>query len=148
MRLTGYYQKFIRGYGQIAATLTDLVKNDAFNWSEAATKAFEQLKKAVTNPQVLSLPSFTKKFVIECDACGVGIGAILMQDQKPLAFLSQALKCKNLLMSTYENELLALVLAVKKWRPYLLETAFVIRTDHHSLKYLLEQKIGTTAQQK
>ncbi|XP_041011286.1 uncharacterized protein LOC121255061 [Juglans microcarpa x Juglans regia] len=91
---------------------------------------------------------FTQKFVIECDACGVGVGAVLIQNHKPIAFLSQALKGKNLTLSTYEKELLALVLAIKKWRPYLLGSIFTIRTDHLSLKYLLEQNVGTAAQQK
>ncbi|XP_035544590.1 uncharacterized protein LOC118347985 [Juglans regia] len=114
----------------------------------SATNSFNALKAAVTSPSVLALPDFTKAFVIECDACATNIGAVLMQDQRPLAFFSQALKGKNLILSTYEKELLALVLAVKKWRPYLLGSAFVIKTDHHSLKYLLEQKIGTIAQQR
>lgn len=86
--------------------------------------------------------------MIECDAYGVGIGVVLMQNQKPLDFLSQALKCKHLLLSTYENELLALVLVVKKWKFYLLGIAFIIRTEHHNLKYVLEQKVGIAAQQK
>ena len=71
-----------------------------------------------------------------------------MQNQRPIAYHSQALKGKSLALSTYEKELLALVVAVKKWRPYLLGRPFVIKTDHQSLKYLLEQKIGTPAQQK
>ena len=71
-----------------------------------------------------------------------------MQNQRPIAFHSQALKGKALALFTYEKELLALVVAVKKWRPYLLGRSFVIKTDHQSLKYLLEQKIGTPAQQK
>lgn len=64
--------------------------------------------------------------------------AVLIQNQRPIAFLSQAHKDKNLPLSTYEKELLALVIAVTKWRPYLLGNAFVIKIDHHSLKYLLE----------
>lgn len=71
-----------------------------------------------------------------------------MQEGRPLAYLSQGLKGKSLYLSTYEKELLALVMAVMKWRHYLLEHTFVIRTDQQALKYLLEQKIGTPAQQK
>ena len=102
----------------------------------------------MSKPPVLALPDFTKSFVVECDASGVGVGAVLMQNQRPIAYHSQALKGKSLALSTYEKELLALVVAVKKWRPYLLGRPFVIMTDHQSLKYLLEQKIGTPAQQK
>jgi hypothetical protein len=61
-----------------------------------------------------------------------------MQDGKPIAYYSQGLRGKNLFLSTYEKELLALVLFVKKWRPYLLGKAFVIKTDQQSLKRLLE----------
>lgn len=71
-----------------------------------------------------------------------------MQDHRPIAFHSQALKGRNLTISTYEKELLALVVARKKWRPYLLGRPFVIKIDHQSLKYLLEQSVGTPAQQR
>ena len=70
-----------------------------------------------------------------------------MQDHRPIAYHSQALKGSKLSLSTYEKELLALVVVVKKWRPYLLGRPFVIKIDHYSLKYLLEQRVGTPAQQ-
>jgi hypothetical protein len=146
--LTGYYRKFIKGYGAIAAPLTDLLKKNAFVWSEVAEAAFEELKRAVTKPPVLILPDFSLPFVIECDATRRGIGALLMQQQRPLAFFSQVLKGRFLFMSTYEKELLALVAAVMKWRPYLLCHFFTIKTDHQSLKFLLEQKIGNPMQQR
>lgn len=66
---TGYYRKLIRNYWIIATTLTTLLKKDAFIWTEDAIKAFENLKLAVSNPPVLSLPDVTKVFVIECDGC-------------------------------------------------------------------------------
>ena len=83
---------------------------------------------------------------MECNASGLGLGAVLMQDHKPIAYHNQALKGSKLSLSTYEKELLPLVVVVKKWRPYLLGRPFVIKTDHHGLKYLLEQKVGTLAQ--
>lgn len=82
------------------------------------------------------------------DAFGVGLGAILMHDNRPIIFHSQVLKGKHLHLSTYETELLAIATAVKMWRPYLLDRVFIVRTDHQSLKFLLEQRIGTPAQQK
>lgn len=101
----------------------------------------------MTTPLILSLPNFTKGFKIECDASGSGIGAVLMQCEKSIAFLNQVIKDKNLSLSTYD-ELFALVVVVKKWIPYLISNTFVLRTDHHSLKYLLEKKVGTPSQRK
>lgn len=102
----------------------------------------------MATPPVLGLPNFSKTFVIECDAYGEGVGAVLMQEGRPLAYLSQGLRGKNLHLSTYEKELLALVLVVKKWRTYLLGQKFKIHTDQQALKYLVEQRIGTSSQKK
>ena len=71
-----------------------------------------------------------------------------MQDQKPIAFHSQVLKGRSLVLSTYEKEFLAVVVAVQKWRHYLVGKPFVIKTDQQSLKYLLDQRVGTRAQQR
>jgi len=146
--LTGYYMKFIRHYGSIAAPLTSMLRKNSFVWTEAAEEAYKVLKTAMTQAPVLALPNFTQSFVIECDASGVGVGVVLMQNDRPVAFLSKALKGKALHMSTYENELFALVIAIQKWRPYLLGQSFIVKTDHQSLKFLLEQKVGTPFQQK
>ena len=118
--LTGYYRKFIQSCGAIAQPLTNLLKKYGFHWFDTAFIAFNKLKAAVAQPPVLALFDFSKPFIIECDALGFGLGAVLMQDRKPIAYHSQALKGKHLHLSTYETELLALAIAVKKCRPYLL----------------------------
>ena len=128
--LTGYYRRFIKGYGVICKPLTQLLKKESFGWNHHAQMAFEDLKRAMTTAPVLSMPDFEIPFVIETDACGVGIGAVLMQHGHPIAFLSKALSSQNLGLSVYEKELFALVLAVTKWKHYLVGHHFVIKTDH------------------
>lgn len=107
-----------------------------------------KLKTALTTVPVLALSDFSKEFTVETDASGEGIGVVLVQENKPIAFFSKGLSAKNRALAVYERELLALVTAAQKWRPYLLGRYFLIKTDHHSLKYLLEQRISTTSQQK
>jgi hypothetical protein len=136
--LTGYYRKFIWNYGSLAEPLTSLLKKNAFHWTPSATTAFQSLKQAMLHPPVLRLPDFNQPFVIECDASGSGLGAVLMQNRQPISFLSKALKGRALLLSTYEKELLFLVTAVQHWRPYLLGQSFKVKTYHQALKFLLE----------
>ena len=136
--LTGYYRKFIKNYGTIAASLTQLLTKDGFHWSEIAEKAFLTLKQAMIQAPVLALPDFAKQFVVESDASGTGLGAVLMQDGRPIAYYSKALSGRALVRFTYEKELMAIVLSVHQWRNYLLGWWFRIRTDHKSLKYLLD----------
>lgn len=145
--LAGYYRRFVKSFGGIARPLTVLTKKEAFCWSEEAQSAFEGLKTALCEAPVLALPNFNKQFVVETDACGSGIGAVLMQDGHPIAYISRHLKGKQLHLSIYEKELLAVVFAVQKWRHYLLHDHFIIRTDERSLKYLLEQRLNTPIQQ-
>lgn len=146
--LSGYYRRFVRNYGVIARPLTALTKKDGFLWSEEALKAFNDLKKALLSTPVLRLPDFSKPFVIECDASSDGVGAILSQQDHPVAYFSKGFSPSNRFKSAYDRELLALVLAVQKWSHYLLGRHFLIRTDHYTLKFLLEQRITTIQQQR
>jgi RNase H-like domain found in reverse transcriptase len=95
---------------------------------------------------ILKLSDFHQPFVVETDASQEGIDAVLMQDRRPITFLSKKLGVKNQALSTYENELLALYIVVIKWRHYLLSREFIIKNDQISLKYLLEQKVNTPMQ--
>jgi hypothetical protein len=112
--------------------LTSLLKNNAFEWNLDVEITFQMLKKAVTQVPVLALPNFTQSFVIECDASGVSIRVVLMQNNQPIPFFSKALKGRAIHLSPYEKELFALVTTIQKWRPYLLEKTFVVKTDQQS----------------
>jgi hypothetical protein len=85
--LAGYYWKFIKGFGTIAAPLTQLLKKNSFQWTEDATSAFISLKQALSSTPVLHLPDFQQSFIVECDASGSGFGAVLHQGSGPIAFL-------------------------------------------------------------
>ena len=97
---------------------------------------------------VLAVPNFEKHFVLETDASDCGIGAVLMQDGHPIAYLSKHLSPRNQTLSVYEKECLAILLAVDKWRPYLQHSKFTIRTDHKSLLDLTEQRVTSRIQHK
>ncbi|WMV14797.1 hypothetical protein MTR67_008182 [Solanum verrucosum] len=87
--LTSYYRRFIRHYGVISKPLTDLLKKEGFQWSNKATQAFEKLKEALVSAPVLVLPNNSSVFIVETDACDYGIGAALMQESHPIAYLSK-----------------------------------------------------------
>jgi hypothetical protein len=144
--LTGYYRKFIQSYGDIAGPLTQLLKHEAFCWTPAAAATFDSLKAVLTTAPVLQLPDFMKTFMVDCDASGSGFGAVLHQGGGPIAFFRRACAPHHAKLAAYERELIGLVKAVHHWRPYLWPRDFIVRTDHYSLKYLLDQRLSTISQ--
>lgn len=99
--LTGYYRRFIYRYAQLAQPLTNLLQKNSFTWTEEAQKAFENLKKAVTEVPIMALLDFSKTFIVETDASGCGIGAVLSQEGHPIAYFSKKLSPRMQAQSTY-----------------------------------------------
>lgn len=145
--LTGYYHRFIKVYATLAGPLTDLLKKETFYWTDATEQAFIKLKQAITSAPVLALPDFTQPFVLETDASGVGVGAVLSQNSHPIAYFSKKLVPRMQKQSAYTRELLAITEALAKFRHYLLGQKFVIKTYQKSLKSLLDQSLQTPEQQ-
>nr|XP_016479949.1 PREDICTED: uncharacterized protein LOC107801179 [Nicotiana tabacum] len=138
--LASFYRRFVRDFSSIAALLTEVLKKDkVFNWGKEQEQAFNILKDKLCSAPLLQLPDFNKSFEIECDASGRGIGAVLMQDSKPVAYFNEKLNGATLNYSTYDKELYALVRALATWQHYLWPKEFVIKTDHESLRYLKSQ---------
>jgi hypothetical protein len=106
------------------------------------------MKEVMGTYLVLALPDFTLPFVLECDAFGEGISAILMQGGHPIVFESQKLSQPEKLYSIYDKEMLAIMHALTKFRQYLVGRKFMVKTDHNSLKYFLEQKDLSECQKK
>jgi hypothetical protein len=111
--LVGYYRKFIKSYGEIAAPLTALLKKNGFSWTDQTTTTFLHLKKALNTAPVLTLPDLGQDFTIECDASGAGFGVVLHQGAGLVAFFSRALAPRHRDLTAYERELIGLVHAVR-----------------------------------
>lgn len=111
--LAGYYRKFVKFFVVLARPLTALLKkNTLYVWTSEHDMAFQELKSALCPAPVLAMPDFALPFVIETDACAIGVGAVLMQAGHPLAYISKALGPKTQGLSTYEKEYLAILIAV------------------------------------
>jgi hypothetical protein len=115
---------------------------------EEATKDFEKLKETKCTTPILDTPEFTKTFIVGSDASSHGIGAVLMQEGRPLSFERNQLKGKNLVKPICEKEMLAILHAVHKCHPYLRGRHFKVTRDHASLKYFLEQLLSSEEKQK
>jgi len=133
-----YYQKFVKGFSQLATPLEDLTNKGAFLWTTTTEEAFERLKQVMSNSLVLALPDFTQPFVLVCDASEEGVGEVLIQGGHPIALESQKKLPHERLYPIYDKEMLAIVHALAKFRQYLVGNKFMVRTNHNSLRFFLE----------
>ncbi|GJX75006.1 reverse transcriptase domain-containing protein [Tanacetum coccineum] len=139
--LAGYYRRFIEGFSKIAKPMTELTqKNQKFDWGEEQEEAFQLLKQKLCAAPILALPEGSEDFVVYCDASIKGLGAVLMQRMKVIAYASRQLKIHEKNYTTHDLELGAVVFALKIWRHYLYGTKCVVFTDHKSLQHILDQK--------
>lgn len=135
-----YYRKFIPRFSEITQPLNNLLKkNIEFIWNKECDKAFEKLKITMSSPPLLQYPDFSNenKFTLHTDASGIAIGCVLSnKNGLPVAYASRPLNRAEKNYPTIEKELLAIVWAVKYFRPYLYGRSFKIVTDHRPLIYL------------
>ncbi|KAL1567341.1 hypothetical protein AAHA92_02830 [Salvia divinorum] len=103
---------------------------------EEQERAFTTLKHDLTHATLLALPNFDKTFELECEASGVGIGGVLLQEGRPIAYFLEKLNQTHLNYPTYDKELYAIVRCLENWQHYLMHREFVIHTDHESIKFL------------
>ncbi|GJY84313.1 putative nucleotidyltransferase, ribonuclease H, partial [Tanacetum coccineum] len=139
--LAGYYRRFIANFSKIAKPLTSLTqKNQKYVWGVEQEEAFQTLKNNLCDAPILTLPDGVEDFVVYCDASNQGLGCVLMQRGKVIAYASRQLKIHEKNYTTHDLELGAVVFALKTWRHYLYGTKSVIYTDHKSLQHIFDQK--------
>ena len=126
----------------MAEPLTELIKKnkpEKVVWTDAAGLAFKRLKKMLVSAPMMRNPDFTRTFILQTDASGVGVGAVLSQDEtddQPIAYFSRKLLPREKVYATLKKECLAIVLAVKHFQAYLVGRPFIIQTDHRALQWL------------
>jgi hypothetical protein len=118
--LAEFYHHFVKDFSTIAAPLNELTKKGMpFSWGTRQGNVFDMLKDKLTHPPLLQLPNFNKTFELECDASGIGLGGVMLQERKPIVYFSEKLSGPVLNYSTCDKELYALVRCLETWQHYL-----------------------------
>nr|GEU71996.1 putative reverse transcriptase domain-containing protein [Tanacetum cinerariifolium] len=139
--LASYYRRFIEGFSKIAKLITSLTqKGIRFNWGKKEESAYQLIKQKLCSAPIQALPKGSKYFVVYCDALHKGLGAVLMQREKVIAYASRQLNIHEKNYTTHDLELGSMVFALKIWRHYLYGTKCIVFTDHKSLQHILDQK--------
>jgi hypothetical protein len=138
--LASYYRRFIPDFSKIAKTMTRLLQKDTrFVWTPECDATFHKLRTLLTSAPVLAQPDIEKPFDVYYDASGIGLGGVLMQEGRVIAYTSRPLRKHEVNYPTHDLELAAVVHALKAWRHYLLGNVCNIYTDYKSLKYIFTQ---------
>ena len=142
--LFSFYRTYIKGFSSIAAPLIHLTKDVPFVWTEECQHAMEVLKERITSAPILSFPDFSRPFVLTTDASATAVGAVLSQvgeDGKshPVSFYSRALKAPERKWDACEQELFAILCAVKHYRAFLMNTHFKVQTDNVACTYIVKK---------
>ncbi|KAH0714923.1 hypothetical protein KY284_007828 [Solanum tuberosum] len=141
LSLVGYYRRFVEGFSSIALPLTTLTQKKAkFIWSEAYENSFQKLKDRLTFAPVLTLPKGTNSFVVYCDASRIGLGCVLMQNGKVIAYASRQLKIHEKNYPIDDLELAVVVFSPKDLEALSVWCYVIVFIDHKSLKYVFNQK--------
>lgn len=145
--LASWYRRFVENFSIVAAPLHNLTKGKKHRklvWTDEAEKAFLKLKTLLTTAPLVTCPDYSKPFIIQCDASSSGVGAVICQKvdnaEQPIAYLSRKLNDRESKYSTSERELLSIVHAIEKFRPYIDGTHFTVVTDHSALQWLHKMK--------
>ncbi|GJT85815.1 putative reverse transcriptase domain-containing protein [Tanacetum coccineum] len=139
--LAGYYRRFIEGFSKIAKSMTKLTqKVIKFDWGEKEENAFQLIKQKLCSMPILALLEGSEDFVVYYDASHKGLGVVLMQREKVIAYASRQLKVHEKNYTTNDLELGSVIFALKIWRTYLYGTRCTVFTDHKSLQHILDQK--------
>ncbi|GKD02008.1 reverse mRNAase [Tanacetum coccineum] len=134
--LVSFYRRFIKYFSTFANPMTECLKKGKFLWTKEAENSFTCLKEKLCSAPVLALPDFEKLFEVDCDASRVGVGDVLFQEKRPMAYYNEKLSAARKKWSTYEKEFYYVVRALKTWEHYLVGNEFILYSDCDALKHI------------
>lgn len=141
--LASFYRRFVSHFSTVMAPITNCMKEGKFDWTRDAATAFELIKEKLTTALILVFPDFSLTFELHCDALKMGIGAVLSENKRHVAYFSEKIAGARSRYSTYDVEFYAIFQAIKHWRHYLVHCEFVLFTDHDALRHLdLQTKVS------